>query len=87
MKPVFTQHPEVGGQGEVGGDDVQHPTPQGVAGPDRVIKQYKVVPQKPGSAAEQQGQDEVLMHGDPGAGQGAKGGEYDKRKKQAQERQ
>ena len=44
----LTEHPEVGGQHEVGGDAVQQPAPDQVFRPDRGVEQDSVVPRTEG---------------------------------------
>lgn len=79
---TLAQHPCVGGEREVSGYHMEGPAPQDVAGPNRVVEEHQVVPEEPGGAATQQGEDEVLMHAHPGAAQGWEGGEGDEREKQ-----
>ena len=66
----FTQHPEVGGEGEVGGDDMENLAPENIAGPDRA-EQDKLIPEEPRDVAEDQGEHEVLVHGYAATGKGA----------------
>ena len=48
----LTEHPEVGGESEVGGDDVENPAPDAIAGPNLTVIENKVVPEDPGNTAE-----------------------------------
>ena len=42
---TFAQHPEVGGEHQVGGEDVQHATPDVILRPDQRIEKHKIVPE------------------------------------------
>ena len=41
---TFTQHPEVGGEHEVGGEDMQDATPDLILRPDGRIEEHKLIP-------------------------------------------
>ena len=47
----FTEHPEVGGEGEVGGDDMEDPAHDAVARPNLNIIKNENVPDNPEEAA------------------------------------
>jgi hypothetical protein len=42
---TFTQHPEVGCEHQVGGEDVQHATPDVIPRPDGRIEKHKIIPE------------------------------------------
>ena len=47
----FTEHPEVGGESEVGGDDMEDPAPDTVAEPHFTVMENKEVPEDPRNTA------------------------------------
>ena len=47
----FTEHPEVGGEGEVGGDDMEDPAPDTVTEPHFTVMENKEVPEDPRNTA------------------------------------
>ena len=68
----LTEHPEVGGECEVGGDDVEDPAPDAIAGPNLTVIENKVVPEDPGKTAEWKRDEEILVNGDSVTGEAFK---------------
>ena len=57
----LAQHPEVGGEHEVGGDHVQHAAPDRALGPDARVKQHQDIPQQPGDVVQGHAQEQIHM--------------------------
>ena len=65
----LSKHPEVGGESEVSGDDVENPAANAVARPNLTVIQNKVVPENPGYTAKCVRDEEILVNGNSGAGE------------------
>ena len=63
----LAQHPEVCGDGEVGGDEVEEPAPHRVVGPEGRERQDSVVPDQPAEVVEDEAEEEVQVDGDSAA--------------------
>ena len=71
----LAQHPEVGGDGEVGDDEVEDPAPYRVVSPERRERQDSRVPDQPAEVAEDEAEEEVEVDRDSAAVKGLVGGE------------
>ena len=60
----LAEHPEIGGESEVGGDDMENPAPDTIAGPNITVIDDKVIPEKPGDTTQCQRDEEILVDGD-----------------------
>ena len=58
---ALAEHPEVCGQHEVGGHDVEQSTPGGVDYPHRGVEEYKMIPKKPGDDVHGHGEEHVFV--------------------------
>ena len=66
QKGSFAQHPEVGGEHEVGGEDLEHPAPGRVLGPNTGGEENKVVPEQPGNVIDGHTEEQVHVNRVPG---------------------
>ena len=63
------EHPEVGGESEVSGDDVENPAGNAVPRPNLTVIQNKVVPENPGYTAKCVREEEILVNGNSVTGE------------------
>ena len=63
----FTHHPEVCGDGEIGHQDVEHPTPKRVWEPDLWVDENDMTPDEPGDVTEDDADEHVDVDRDSAA--------------------
>ena len=83
---ALTQHPEVGGQSAVSGQNVKCLTPEDICTDEVFLKQEKIVEQ-PRDITEDKSDEQILVHGDPTTAEIGEAKEDDKGDDQKDQRQ